>query len=240
MDTEVKEKYNIYCDESCHLENDHKTYMVMGAIKCNKKYRKLICQEIREIKEKYGINKYQELKWTKISKSNVNLYKELINYFFSNKKIKFRAIIVDKSKINNQTHNQTHDEFYYKMYYQLLNRAIVTNNENYIYLDIKDTKCSHKIQKLKKCLQYGKYDFNVRCVKNIQSINSKESELLQLCDVLIGAIGYLNREESKKKEHSTSKEELTKLLIDKSGYNLKKTTFLSEDKFNLFFIWEEK
>ena len=26
--------FNIYCDESCHLEHDHKTYMLLGNISC--------------------------------------------------------------------------------------------------------------------------------------------------------------------------------------------------------------
>jgi hypothetical protein len=25
---------NVYCDESCHLENDHQTAMVLGAVWC--------------------------------------------------------------------------------------------------------------------------------------------------------------------------------------------------------------
>ncbi len=27
--------YNVYCDESCHLEHDDKPVMVLGAIWCN-------------------------------------------------------------------------------------------------------------------------------------------------------------------------------------------------------------
>ena len=26
--------FNIYCDESCHLEHDHKPYMLLGNISC--------------------------------------------------------------------------------------------------------------------------------------------------------------------------------------------------------------
>ena len=35
------------------------------------------------------------------------------------------------------------------------------------------------------------YEFNV--IKNIQSMNSEESVIMQLADLLIGAIGYRNR-----------------------------------------------
>lgn len=229
-------QFNIYCDESCYLENDHKKYMVMGALKCEKEYRKKISKDIRKIKQKYNIGEFQEVKWIKISNSKIDLYKELVNYFFNNKHLSFRAIVVDKDKINHKRFNQTHDKFYYKVYYQLLCRAIVPKNENYIYLDIKDTKSSRKIRKLKECLSNGIYDFNTEYIKNVQSINSKESELMQLCDVFIGAIGFINRKENLKKGYSSSKKELVDLIIQKSGDNLTKTTFLSEEKFNLFFM----
>jgi hypothetical protein len=30
----MSETFNIYCDESCHLENDHQKAMVLGAVWC--------------------------------------------------------------------------------------------------------------------------------------------------------------------------------------------------------------
>jgi len=229
-------EYNIYCDESCYLEHDHKKYMVMGAIKCSKTNRKQICQEIREFKKIHGIDPFQEVKWTKISNKKIELYKSLINYFFDNHDLKFRAIIIDKEKINHQKFNQSHNDFYYKVYYQLLCRTIVPHQKNYIYLDIKDTKSNRKISTLKECLLNGIYDFKEDYIKNVQSINSKESELLQICDILIGALGFINRCEDTKDNYSHSKKEIVDLIIKRSGYNLKRTTFLSEEKFNLFFM----
>lgn len=229
-------KYNIYCDESCHLENDHKKVMVLGAIKCDKLYKKAIINEIRSIKEKYNMNKFCEVKWTKVSPDKLDMYKELVNYFFNNSKLSFRAVVVDKTCLNHEQYNQTHDEFYYKVYYQLLCRIIVPNEENYIYLDIKDTKGARKIRKLGEVLANGIYDFDMKCIKNVQNINSKESELLQLADILIGAISYLNREEEKKKKYSKAKMDIINQIKSQSGYNLKNSTFLSEEKFNLFFM----
>jgi len=42
--------YNIYCDESCHLENDHQKAMVLGAIWCPKDKVTEISKRIIEIK----------------------------------------------------------------------------------------------------------------------------------------------------------------------------------------------
>ena len=168
-------KYNIYCDESCHLENDHQKIMVLGAIKCEKSYKKQAVNDIRNIKEKYNMNKFCEVKWTKVSPDKFDMYLELVNYFFSNPNLSFRAVVVDKTKLKHELFNQTHDSFYYKVYYQLLCRIIVPNNENYIYLDIKDTKGARKVRKLGEVLANGLYDFNMECIKSVQNINSKVS-----------------------------------------------------------------
>lgn len=229
-------KYNIYCDESCHLEYDHQKIMVLGAIRCEKSYKKQAVNDIRNIKEKYNMNKFCEVKWTKVSPDKYEMYHELVNYFFSNPNLSFRAVIVDKSQLKHDLFNQSHDNFYYKVYYQLLCRIIVPNNENYIYLDIKDTKGARKVRKLGEILANGLYDFNMESIKNVQIINSKESELLQLADIFIGAISYLNRNENEKENYSKAKMNLIETIINSSGYNLRKSTFLSEEKFNLFFM----
>ncbi len=229
------EKFNIYCDESCHLENDHINIMVLGSIKCNLSDKRIIVKDIRKLKEKYNMNPFCEMKWKKISNNKIQFYKELINYFFDNDLLSFRAVLVDKEKLNHQKFGQTHDTFYYKVYYQLLSRVIVPNHENYIYLDIKDTKSAKKEKKLKECLANDIYDFNLEHIKNVQAINSKESELLQLADILIGAIAYNNRYVSLE-NRSKAKIEIINLIKQRSSYNLNRSTLLSEEKFNLFFM----
>jgi len=229
-------EFNIYCDESCHLENDQQSVMILSAIRCLKSERKQIYSDIRNIKSKHGISPTTEIKWTKVSKSKINLYKELIEYFFASDNISFRAVIIDKNQLDIKKYNKNFDEFYYKVYFQLLTRIIVASMKNYIYLDIKDTRSSTKVKKLQEVLSNDIFDFNMEHIMNVQSINSRESELLQIADVMMGAIGYLNRNEHLKENSSETKKELLNFLIEKSGYSLKKSTILGEDKFNLFFM----
>lgn len=228
--------YNIYCDESCHLEHDNERVMVLGAIKIPKNSRKNTLNHIRTLKEKHNMNRNCEFKWNKVSPSKLNFYKDVINYFFDNNELSFRAVIINKSQIRHNYFNQSHDSFYYKVYYQLLSRVISPSELNNIYLDIKDTKSSNQIFLLKKYLSNGIYDFNTEHIKNVQNINSKESEILQLTDLLIGAISYINRECSNNVYSSIAKKEIINLIIQRSKYNLKQSTFLSEEKFNLFFM----
>jgi hypothetical protein len=229
-------KFNIYCDESCHLEHDNQKYMVLGGMICGKSDRNRVKREILEIKKRHGIKSTAEIKWNKVSQSKISYYKELVDYFFDNESLRFRALVIDKTQLRHNEFKQTHDDWYYKMYYQLLLNLVEPKQENYIYLDIKDTKSSKKVEGLKKYLRFKLMDYDFEVIKNIQSINSQESIIMQLSDLIIGSIGYRNRKIYDEKNSSVSKRELMMHVIEKSGYSLNKSTFLSEKKFNLFFI----
>ena len=74
--------YNIYCDESCHLENDGQKPMVLGAVWLPLDKAREVAERIREIKEQHGVSRWYEMKWTKVSPSKVDLYRNIIDYFF--------------------------------------------------------------------------------------------------------------------------------------------------------------
>ena len=229
-------KFNIYCDESCHLEYDNQKYMVLGGVICGKNVKNRVKKDIIEIKKKNNIKENAEIKWNKVSPSKLKYYKELVDYFFDNSDLRFRALIIDKTQLKHDKFNQTHDDWYYKMYYQLLLNLVEPKQENYIYLDIKDTKSAKKVEGLKKYLSIKLMDYEFEVIKNIQSINSQESVIMQLADLLIGAIGYKNRKIYYNENSSIAKKELMMYITQKSGYSLDKSTFLSEKKFNLFCI----
>lgn len=227
------EKYNIYCDETCHLEHDGEKIMVIGGIKCPTASRKQLSAEICEIKKKNNIPIMAEIKWNKVSPCNIEYFKDLIDFFFSHDELEFRAVAVDKTKLRHDEFKQTHDEFYYKMYFYCLSGLVSTRDENYIYLDKKDTKGTSKIARLKYYLSQKTHDFDQQKIKRIQCVNSKELPILQLADLIIGAVGYINRGIEKR---SAAKMELVSYIIEKTGYLLTKSTFLSERKFNLLFL----
>lgn len=226
--------FNIYCDESCHLQNDGINVMVLGAIWCPMEKRKEIFTQIREIKEKYNLSKMFEIKWNKVSSSKIDFYLNLIDYFFENDDIHFRVLVVpEKDILNHKIFNQTHDEFYYKMYFDLLKVIFAPNDSYNIYLDIKDTQSQEKVEKLTKILRNNRYDYDEKLIKKIQQVDSKEVELLQLADLLIGAVGYVNRGLTT----SESKIKIIERIQELSGYSLMRTTLLRENKTNIF-IWK--
>lgn len=226
-------EYNIYCDESCHLENDSQKAMVLGAIWCPKDKIIKINNRINQIKEKYDLSKYFEIKWTKISPSKFEFYEEILNYFFDNEDLHFRALIIpDKSMLDHKAHVQNHETWYYKMYFDLLKIILNPEDQYNIYVDIKDTKSALKIAQLHEVLSNNIYDFSRSIVNKIQTVRSHEIKIIQLTDFLIGAISYFYR----KLNTSESKLKIIGEIKKLSGYSLESSTLLRENKFNIF-IW---
>jgi len=223
--------YNIYCDESCHLENDHQQAMVLGAIWCPLEKTREIAVRLREIKIRHELSPQFEVKWSKVSPAKFLFYKDLVDYFFDDDDLHFRALIIpDKSKLRHQDFSQDHDTWYYKMYFDLLKVLLIPRNEFRIYIDIKDTKSTEKVRQLHNVLCNNVYDFEHKIIKRIQTIHSHEAEHLQLADLLIGAISYVNRDLST----SSAKLGIIERIQARSHYGLMKTTLLREEKINLF------
>ncbi len=232
--------YNVYCDETCHLEHDGINDMVIGAVWCPQDKLRGINQRIRTIKLRNGISPSAELKWTKISPAKVQVYKDIIDYFFNDDDIHFRAIIIpDKSKLNHQAFHQTHDDWYYKMYFDML-KVILSPTEQYeIYIDIKDTHSYQKAQKLKEVCSNSMYDFSQNIIRRLQPIRSDEIQIMQLVDILIGAIGYENRIFEDGFVKSQAKLEVIDLIKRRSKYSFTRSTLRREDKCNLF-VWDAR
>lgn len=220
----ISKTFNIYCDESCHLQHDHKKFMFLGSISCAYPQVKRHSKRIEELKKEH--NFYAEIKWTNVSMSKIRFYLDLVDYFFDTD-LRFRAIGVDKSKIKCEEFCSSFDEFYYKMYYQLLNYNIDTLSHYNVYLDIKDSLSAIKVRKLKDILnvKYGVF-------RTIQNIRSEESLLMQLSDFIMGAISYNSNCDEKK--NMAKVQILEKIRKHSNVIDLDKTNY--SDKLNLFFI----
>lgn len=216
--------YNLYCDESCHLENDKMPYMLLGYISVPYHQIRIHNEQIKKIKEAYHF--YGEIKWSKVANAQHKFYNEIIDYFFASD-LCFRGLIIDKEQIKNPAFKQDYDLFYYKMYYQLINHKVDMLASYNIYLDIKDTLSSQKVNKLKDILQTK---FGV--IRNLQNIHSHESVFMQITDLIMGAIGYHLRGEAK----VIAKNNLITRIQKHSNNQLDRSTQKSEDKLNLFFI----
>jgi hypothetical protein len=222
-------KYKIFCDESNHLANDSSNLMVIGGIICPSSQVEYINRYIKHLKHKH--NATNELKWTKLNNNKKAFYDELLDFFFSSIDLKFNAqVVMNKSNLNHTAYNDGEaDKFYYKMYYYTLNHLLVSQNSYNIFIDYKDTKGGKRAKKLKDVISNAHYG-NIEVDFTI--IHSHESQIMQLTDVIIGAISYKNRKDIEKKS------EIKNYIIDRieyfSGFNLSYSIPPWESKFHIY------
>ena len=141
--------------------------------------------------------------------------------------LNFRVVIIDKNKLNHKKYNQTHDDFYYKQYFYLVRKFLFEDDVN-VFIDIKDTNSILKVNKLKNILENWKQ--SPKHIKNIQQIRSHENSIMQLADLLIGAVAYKNRSF----ESSLARIRLSNLISNRAKHELITNTKYNAIKFNIF------
>jgi hypothetical protein len=227
----MSEIFNVYCDESCHLEHDHQRVMVLGAVWCPLDKVKEITIRLREIKERHDISSDFEVKWTKVSPAKQQFYRDLVDYFFDDDDLHLRVLIVpDKSKLRHTEFNHSHDDWYYSMYYAMLKTIFNPEDAYRVYLDAKDTRGTTKIARLHDVLCEHFRDHQRQVVQRIQEVRSHQVAILQLTDLLVGAISHANRELTA----SPAKQALIARMRKRSGYDLIRSTLVMEQKVNVF------
>lgn len=227
----MAELFNIYCDESCHLEHDSIPVMVLGALWCPASHVRIAAHRIREIKAAHGLPRHFEVKWTKVSPALQTFYLDLVDSFFEEKCLHFRGLLIsDKGKLDHARFHQSHDDWYYKMFFTLLDPIINPKHCHCVYLDIKDTRSEAKRAKLEEVLRTANRDRAKEIIRCVQQVRSHEVVLMQLTDLFIGAIGY----HARKLHGNTGKLAIIKRIRQRGRLSLDRSTWLGEQKFNLF------
>lgn len=229
--------FNVYCDESCHLENDGQPVMGFGAVICPAENLAAVNAALAAMKEKHRAR--GELKWEKVSPARLAFYEELIDWFFAQPGLRFRGWLVEnKSRLAHEFFNAgSHDAFYYKMYYYLLEPLVSwpppgePERTYRIYLDVKDTRSRIKVKSLADVLRNKKHDWNGKLVSRLQSAHAEEVQLMQLTDFLLGALTYRNRPVERP---SAAKRSCVERIEKQAGFALTGGTPPWEEKFNFY------
>ena len=117
----------------------------------------------------------------------------------------------------------------------MLNRLFDSTNTYNVYVDIKDTHSAQRTEKLEEVLANSHYDFNHECIKKVQPIRSDEVQMMQITDVINGAVCRANR--TTIPQPSGAKAEIIDYIRMRSKLRLTQSTTLGTRKFNIF-VWE--
>ncbi len=179
--------FEVYCDESgleALTRKDAHLYTGIGGIWIPSEYRDTLKDEVKKIKLKHNI--MGELKWKKLSPSYIEVYKDIVDYFFASDYIRFRVVLIEADKIDNLKFNNEDAELgFYKFYYQLLHHWIFDFNTYDIFVDLKINRNKGRLKELEKVLDYSNLTSEI---KQVQGLPSDESLGIQLADILTGLV----------------------------------------------------
>ena len=183
----MPEWQSIYCDES-NIHSGSTFYL--GAL-CGSPRRMEILQEALSVfRTQHDCT--AEMKWVKVSRSKLSDYQAFVDIFFDDDFAHFHVLQVQQGK-SWKKWGANADQRFFKSYYFFLRGLMRPSYCRYeIYLDYKDGK-PYRWQSLKIALnraiardyeQMRKPD----TVAILRPKNSKECDLIQLVDVLLGAM----------------------------------------------------
>ncbi|MGK7392125.1 MAG: DUF3800 domain-containing protein [Candidatus Cyclobacteriaceae bacterium M2_1C_046] len=224
--------FEVYCDESgleaINKKDEHK-FSSIGGIWLPASHRESLKEGLKTIKDKHGI--LGELKWKKLSPAYFELYKDVIDFFFSSEFIRFRVILVESSKIDHIRFNNMDSELgFYKFYYQLLHHWIYDFNSYNIFVDLKINRYTRRLTELRKVLDLSNLTSDIR---QVQGLPSEQSLGIQLADILTGlAASKFNGEIKEGSAKSRLIDYLEQVHINKELAPTPKW----EEKFNIFRI----
>jgi hypothetical protein len=174
----------VYCDESCHdLTPDH-AWMAIGGLRMPRERKPELLRRLREVCQARGLR--GELKWKKVSQRRLEDYKAVVDVFFAEQDLRFRAIVVEQAKVRMEQHGRDRELAFYKFYYEMLEKWLEERGEYLILLDYKSNCDAERYTTLKTYLE--RHLRGTAWIADLTVIDSHNSRLAQLCDVLTGAV----------------------------------------------------
>lgn len=175
--------YTVYCDESRHDGSPRNPYLAIGGLWVPTEQKADLTKELRAVCHAQGLG--AELKWSKVSRQKLAAYKAVIDFFFS-KDLRFRVILVEQAKLKYAQFKDGDAELgFYTFYYEMLIKWVQRPAAYNLLLDFKKNKGADHYRVLERCLRRKMP--NGATLSGVHIIDSADSPLAQLADILIGA-----------------------------------------------------
>lgn len=218
---------NIYCDESRHTSDPSDQYMVIGAVACPREHKRDVVHSIHKLKAKY--NAQGEFGWKRVSPNKEAFYLALLDLFFDDPQLEFRALVADRQTLEHESNDGDKELGFYKHYYQMLIHWLKPGNIYHLYLDWQQNKVQQRFSTLKYFL-VKKLTGRAK-IASLEPVTSHNQPLIELTDLLIGAIGYAWNQRS----GSQTKVKFCHEFASKTGFKtLKVGTSKDREKINIF------
>jgi hypothetical protein len=180
---------NVYCDESRTSNN---RFMLIGGIWVPRENEQALRADIASFRAEYRM--VGEMKWTKVSLTKLPYYCAFFDLILKNNHARFNCMIIDTKILNYNQHCDGDSELgFYKFYFQLISRKLCLRNDYMVFVD---HRCDHgqtRLTDLHRCVNNWwcrERRVDTRPVRSVKAADSKKEDLIQLSDVILGAVGY--------------------------------------------------
>lgn len=174
-----------FFDETGSINDKANRFFCLGMIKCMQPF--FLDSKIREIREMNRF--YDEIKWNTLSKAKLKTVLEIIEAVFDTPGIYFSCIVINKDNVNfEEDFNNNPYEAYEEFTEILLKRAIGESEILTVLADFVTTPKNIRFE------VDVKHDINKNldrlAIGGIHRVDSKGVNIIQIVDLLIGAVAY--------------------------------------------------
>ncbi len=186
-----KNALHIYSDER-YVDD----MLVLGALRCSPRRAAILNTKLGQIRCLCDLT--AEMKWEKISQTYLPMYKAWARSFFDDGFGRFFVMRIPKSSAFWQKwHSENRDEEIFRAYYAFLLKVVPPNTPAWVFSDwltVKSPSRWKTIQYLVNQRRHHDWGNPARNIRELEPVDSKSCDLIQLTDVLLGAVDSFDRQ----------------------------------------------
>jgi hypothetical protein len=172
-----------FLDETGTLGGDRDPFFAVGLLRCTEPYE--VLRPIQRLRD--GWQYYDEIKWNKVSNKNLPALKEIVNTLASSSAT-FSAFVADKSKHDVIGRFGGQFKAYECLARQLVSGTAKKGETLWIVADEYSTPPAHTFEE--NVRDYVNRTLKTTAVAGVCRMRSEGVDLLQMIDLLLGAIVY--------------------------------------------------
>ena len=175
----------LYCDET---RTDGSGPFYLGALGCSPRRADILDKKLREVRKRFRCD--GEMKWTKVSRKMLPVYAAFVDEFL---KDPYPRLYVMRVETTQAWHawGKSQEERFFKTYYAFFRRIMSGCCRHEVHLDAlqaKPWRWNALKYALRGAARRDDYRAGRKLVPMLRPVDSKTSNVLQLVDVLLGAL----------------------------------------------------